>query len=58
MTGYDKKSVELSPDKQAQITIEIDIDGTGIWVKYKTFDVNASETLSHSFPEGLGFTNW
>ena len=38
MTGYDRKSVELShksPDT-INITLEVDIDGTGLWVPYTT----------------------
>lgn len=54
MTGYDKKSVTLSHDQNqpVSITLEVDIDGTGIWMPYKTFEVAPGETLTHEFPEG------
>ena len=53
MTGYDKKSLALSSDKDAKLTLEVDIDGTGLWVKYKSFDLVAGKTHSHTFPEGF-----
>ncbi|NQZ59254.1 MAG: hypothetical protein HRT88_17510, partial [Lentisphaeraceae bacterium] len=53
MTGYDKKSVQLTADKNAVVTLEIDIDGTGVWVEYKSFSLSAGETLSHTFLEGF-----
>ncbi len=53
MTGYDKKSVTLSSGADTQITLEVDIDGTALWVPYKTFAVLAGETVRHVFPEGF-----
>ncbi|EDM25449.1 hypothetical protein LNTAR_25310 [Lentisphaera araneosa HTCC2155] len=53
MTGYDKKSVELSSDKETTIKLEVDIDGTGLWVEYKKFELKAGQALNHTFPEGF-----
>lgn len=53
MTSYDKKSVELSATVAAMITLEVDIDGTGLWVPYKTFDIQPSETVLHEFPDAF-----
>ncbi len=53
MTGYDKKSVELTATTAATITLEVDIDGTGLWVPYETFALKAGETLTHTFPEAF-----
>lgn len=53
MTGYDKKSVQLETSKNVGVTVEIDIDGTGIWVPYKTFQLKANESVAHSFPTGF-----
>jgi len=53
MTGYDKKSVELSVNKATNITLEVDIDGTGLWVNYKTFTLKSGESFSYTFPEGF-----
>jgi len=53
MTAYDKKSVELSATSAAKITLEVDIDGTGLWVTYQSFDLKAGEKKTHTFPEGF-----
>ncbi len=53
MTAYDQKSVELTASSAARITLEIDVDGTGIWVPYKAFKVKAGKPVSHTFPEGF-----
>jgi len=34
-------------------TLEVDIDGTDLWVPYKTFDLETGETLSHRIPAGF-----
>jgi len=53
MTAYDKKRVELTSSKTAIITIEIDIDGTGLWVPYKSFKLDSGKTLNYKFPAGF-----
>lgn len=53
MTAYDKKRVELSATSASKITLEVDIDGTDLWVPYETFEVKDGETISHTFPEGF-----
>ncbi len=53
MTGYDRKSLTLSADKDTVITAEIDISGDGNWVVCETFDVKAGESLSKVFPEAF-----
>lgn len=53
MTAYDKKSVAMTSDKDATIKLEVDIDGTGLWVEYKSFDLIAGKTLNHTFPVGF-----
>lgn len=53
MTGYDKKSVDLIANVDTNITLEVDIDGTGLWVDYQTFALKTGEPLSHTFAEGF-----
>lgn len=55
MTAYDRKSVELSHDAQGpiKVALEVDIDGTGLWVPYETFAVRPEETVRHAFPDGF-----
>ena len=53
MTGYDRKSVQLSASNPTTFTLEIDIDGTGLWVPYKSFQLEPEVTTKHDFPEGF-----
>ena len=40
MTGYDKKKLSLTADKDVTITIEVDVDHNG-WHVYKKVDVKS-----------------
>jgi hypothetical protein len=53
MTGYDKKSARLQSSVETQITLEVDVDGTQLWVPVKTFDLKAGEAVTYDFPEGF-----
>ena len=53
MTGYDRKSTTISSTDHTTITLEIDIDGTGLWVPYKGFGLEPGKTIAHEFPEGF-----
>lgn len=55
MTGYDQKSVILShrSDHAIDITLEIDIDGSGNWIPYRQFTIAPGETVEHQFPAGF-----
>jgi len=53
MTGYDKKTLELSADQDCQITLQIDIDHWTGFHPYKSFKIKEGETLTHNFPEGF-----
>ena len=53
MTGYDRKRVTLSANDDTTITLEVDIDGTGLWVPYESFAVRTGETVQHTFPAGF-----
>jgi hypothetical protein len=53
MTGYDKKSVRLESSVDTQITLEVDVDGTQLWVPVKTFHLKAGEAVTYDFPEGF-----
>lgn len=55
MTGYDRKSVRIShqePDP-VTITLQVDIDGTGLWVDYRSFAVGPAQSVDHVFPTGF-----
>ncbi len=59
MTGYNRKTVQLShqSSQPVSITLQVDIDGTGHWCDYRTFEVPSGETLTHAFPTGYS-ANW
>ncbi len=49
MTGYDKKSLILESSVSAKITAQVDLDGTGHWVDYHTFKLEANKPVEHQF---------
>ena len=52
MTGYDKKSVSLSSDKDIDISFEVDFDFNGFHY-YKTIHVPVGKTINYIFPDGF-----
>lgn len=52
MTGYDKKKVLLTTDKDVTITLEVDVDHNG-WHEYKKIKLQAGKTVAHTFPDGF-----
>jgi hypothetical protein len=53
MTAYDRKSVTLQSSADAAITLEIDIDGTDLWLPCKTVTLKAAIPVTYEFPEGF-----
>ena len=51
MTGYDRKALSLRADRECLVTAEIDLDGTGFWVDYKSFTLRKDQTLGYEFPK-------
>jgi len=53
--GFDRRTltVEHDADVPVQIRVEVDIDGTGDWQPYQTFDIPAQESLVHTFPSSM-----
>ena len=56
MSGYDRKEVTLSHKAGGalHIRLEVDIDGTGLWVPYGRFLVPAGKEIRHTFDEAFG----
>jgi hypothetical protein len=56
LTGFDQKTVRLSHDhpQTVTLTLEVDLDGAGLWVSYDRFPVEPNETVTHTFPAGYG----
>jgi hypothetical protein len=53
MTAYDQKRVVLSSSAAATIRLEVDVDGTGMWIPYAAFELQAGEAVEHRFPDGF-----
>ncbi|MBC7757311.1 MAG: hypothetical protein H7069_00530 [Phormidesmis sp. FL-bin-119] len=51
MTGYDKKKISLTADKEITITLDVDVDLKG-WQKFKTITLRPGETVEYVFPDG------
>lgn len=56
MTGYDKKKVSITADKNVTIALEVDVDLTGFHT-FKTFQVLAGKTVDYIFPAGYN-SHW
>ena len=52
MTAYDKKEVTISSSEKAGVSLEVDVDGTGLWIPCKSFSLAAGESASYTFPDG------
>ena len=53
MTAYDEKRLVLLSSADAAIRIEVDVDGTDMWIPYQTFSLHANEAHEHEFPVGF-----
>ncbi len=53
MTAYDEKSAVLSASEDCTITLEVDVDGTGLWMNYRSFQVSKGQSPDHTFPDGF-----
>ena len=53
MTGYDRKSLQLSATSEAIITAEVDVSGNGDWMAIKTFHLKPDEFIIHHFPDAF-----
>lgn len=54
MAGYDRKTVELSHDADAEVrfSILVDVAADNTWLLCQTIPVPAGQTVRHAFPEG------
>lgn len=53
--GYDRRTLKLSHEGDRPVTfrVELDLDGTGLWVTHKTFEVPPGGATSYEFPEAI-----
>lgn len=50
MTGYDRKSLVLTSDRDTTVTAEVELAGDGLWVVHRKFEVKAGKPLKYEFP--------
>ncbi len=53
MTAYDQKRVTISSSDKVTIRLEVDVDGTGLWIPYESFGLDAGQVIEHRFTEGF-----
>lgn len=53
MTGYDRKKVAITSDKDVTITLEVDFDHQTGWHLYKSFQVKAGVPVEYTFETGF-----
>ncbi|QDV63926.1 sulfatase-like hydrolase/transferase [Crateriforma conspicua] len=53
MTGYDQKTMTLSHEHQSDVTftVQVDVDGTDLWVDYDRLTCPANQEITHRFPD-------
>jgi hypothetical protein len=53
--GYDKRTLKLSHAEKSPVTfrVELDLNGTGLWVTHKTFDVEPGGAVTYEFPAAI-----
>ena len=54
MSGYSSMSATITSDTEGEIQLEVDIDGTGLWVPWRKFKTTPGETIAYQFPEAFG----
>lgn len=53
LTGYDKKTLKALADSDTELDIEVDVDGTGLWVKYGAVRLEKGKELVKEFGDDL-----
>ncbi|MBQ6534935.1 MAG: hypothetical protein IJI37_07160, partial [Opitutales bacterium] len=49
LSGFDKKTLRAVSSSDASVDVEVDIDGTGLWVKYATYKLKANSVFEKDF---------
>ena len=55
MWGYDRRTLKLShhETRPVKFKVELDLDGTGLWITHKTLEAKPGETASYTFPDAI-----
>lgn len=53
--GYDKRTLKLSHDATGAVNfrVQLDLDGTGLWVTHKTLEVQPGNAATYEFPDAI-----
>ncbi len=54
MSGYDQCAVTVEGNTAATIHLEVDVDGTGVWLPYTSIKVSPGNPIHHTFPKAFG----
>jgi len=54
MNGFDRKSLDLVADRDVTVTLEVDVDGWGTWVKAADYRLRAGEAMHVDYPRAFG----
>jgi hypothetical protein len=54
MSGYDQCAVTVEGNTAATIHLEVDVDGTGVWLPYSSIKVSPGNPIHHTFPKAFG----
>ena len=52
MSGFDKKRIEVKSSNPVKIAVEIDVDGTGLWVEDRIVEVEPDKTFTMDMRRG------
>ena len=54
MNGFDRKSLDLFADRNVIVTLEVDVDGWGTWVKFAEYALSAGKKTHVDYPRAFG----
>ena len=54
MNGFDRKALDLAADKDVTLTMEVDVDGWGTWVRYADYALAAGSAKHVDLPRAFG----
>ncbi len=53
MTGYDRKELRLSADRDVTVTVQLDVSGDGHWCTFRRYRLSAEQQLVEEWPREL-----
>lgn len=53
MYGYDHKALTLTSRENTTLVVEVDFLADDTWSPYRSFELKAGETVTHTFPSGF-----